>query len=164
MGCACSTGSKGSDSGPVRIRLHRSPELRSAPKHLRNAQCISRFPLGHHRFPHTRAVERVPTRYPPVDQPARWPDGSDDIATGSSHLPLLSQVLSRGGSRQCQLTINVTIARADRSCRAICSGSCEHVRANSQGSRTHINLFVERIPCHFFANPFRKNYFLSLFG
>jgi hypothetical protein len=37
MGCACSTRSEGPDSGPVRIRLHRSPELRSAPKHLRDA-------------------------------------------------------------------------------------------------------------------------------
>jgi hypothetical protein len=97
MGHACSTRSKGSDRGPVRIRMHPARGLHSAPKHLRDAQCVSWFPLGHYPFPHARAVERLPAGYPPVDQLARRPDGSDDMAASSKHLPLLSQVLNRTG-------------------------------------------------------------------
>ena len=64
--------------------------LHSAPKHLCDAQCVSWFPLGHYPFPHARDVERLSVGYPPVDQSARRPDGSDDMAAGSNHLPLLS--------------------------------------------------------------------------
>jgi len=48
------------------------------------------FHWGHYPLPHARDVERLSVGYPPVDQSARRPDGSDDMAAGSDHLPLLS--------------------------------------------------------------------------
>jgi len=79
---------------PLRISMHRTRWLYSAPKHLRHAECTSRVPLGHYRVPHAGAVERLSAGYSPVDQPAWRSHLSNALATSSKHLPLLSQMLS----------------------------------------------------------------------
>jgi hypothetical protein len=88
------TRGKGPNCGPLRIRMHDPCWLYSAQQHLRHAQRVSWIPLGYHRLPHARDVERLSAGYPPVDQPAWRPHLSNALATGPKHLPLFSQVLS----------------------------------------------------------------------